>query len=317
MAAKNKEVRNKFIAKIRPFKRVEPVPRLSSVYTTFNEVLLDVRYSGFMDKGHYWFFIDTHRLNEWKGNQRFVECFICGDENTVVLVPDDKIFEWYDGIQPNRKGHWFMTIQPKDGTLALRIGHGRPDIDAQAYLNRFDLISPIIPRPIPRAYSDAASEQVSFDEIRKAIITDTRLQGDSLHNKVVDMILQIGEWFGHEVKPSYKVEPKSPYILDAVWMNDGEIDVAIEVHDGGNETEAKDRLRQALRFGARKVVIVSVPHAVARLRNVCRFEAELKNWLEIWSINRVYAMYRDGDEFFKNFRLFRRRQRSDEIAEYL
>jgi len=57
------------------------------------------------------------------------------------------------------------------------------------------------------------------------------------------------------------------------------MDVAMEVHNGGNETEAKDRLRQALRFGARKVVIVSVPAAVTRLRNICRFEAELKNWL--------------------------------------
>ena len=72
MAAKNKEIRERFISKIRPFKRVEPVPRMSSVYTTFNEVLLDVRYSGLMTKDYYWFFIDTHRLNQWRGRQRFV-----------------------------------------------------------------------------------------------------------------------------------------------------------------------------------------------------------------------------------------------------
>jgi hypothetical protein len=315
MAAKNKEIRDRFIEKIRPFKRIEPVPRLSSVYTTFNEVLLDVRYSSFLDNERYWFFIDTHRLNQWRGKQRFVECFICGDENTVVFVPDDKILEWYEGIQPNRKGHWFLTIQPEAERLTLKIGHGRPDADAQEYLNRFDFISPIIPRQTPRANIVSPSTQAQFEEIKAAIIAEARLNGDSLHERVVDMLLQIGEWSGYEAKRSYKVESKSPYIIDAVWLNDEEVEVAIEVHDGGNETEAKDRLRQAMRFGARKVVIVSAPNAIARLRNICRFEAELKNWLEIWSISRIYRMYCNGYEFFEDFRRFRKRQRSDEIVE--
>jgi hypothetical protein len=317
MAAKNKEIRDRFIAKIRPFKRIEPVPRLSSVYTTFNEVLLDVRYSGFLDNERYWFFIDTHRLDQWRGKQRFVECFICGDENTVVFIPDDKIFEWYEGIQPNRKGHWFQTVQPEGERLTLRIGHGRSDIDAEEYLNRLDFISPIIPRQMPRSPLISPTAQAQFEDVRAAIITEPRLKGSSLHERIVDMLLQIGGWSGYEAKGSYKVEPQSPYILDAVWLNDGEVEVAIEVHDGGNETEAKDRLKQAMRFGARKVVIVSVPNAVTRLRNVCRFEAELKNWLEIWSINRIYRMYCNGYEFFEDFRRFRRRQRSDEIVEYI
>lgn len=317
MASKNKEVRERFIAKIKPFKRVEPVPRMSSVYTTFNEVLLDVRYSALIDKGHFWFFMDTHRLNEWRGRQRFVECFICGDENMVVLVPDNKIFEWFEGIEPNRKGHWFIKIEPHGERLTLKIGHGRPDIDAQEYLNRFDLISPIIPRPLQRVTTASSLSRHEFDQVRSSIIADERLKGDSLHEKVIDMLLQIGEWSGYEATGSYKVEHKSPYIIDAAWLRDEEVEVAIEVHDGGNETEAKDRLRQALRFGARKVVVVSVPSAVARLRSVCRFESELKNWLEIWSINRVYEMYQSGHDFFEDFRPFRRRQRSDEIAEYL
>lgn len=317
MAEKNREIRERFVAKIRPFKRVEEVPKLSSVYTTFNEVLLDVRFSGLMKKGYYWFFIDTHRLNEWRGKQRFIECFICADENTVVLVPDDKIFEWYDGIEPNRKGHWFMKIEPDGERLMLRVGHNRPDVDAQQYLNRFDLISPIIPRPLPRATIPVPRAQVQFEEIKTAILSDALLAGDSLHERVVDILFQIGEWTGHKSAKSYCVEPKSPYTIDVVWLRDGEIDLAIEVHDGGNETEAKDRLRQALRFGARKVVIVSVPGAMARLRNICRFEAGLKNWLEIWSINRVYQMYLSGYDFFGQYRPFRTRRRSDEIAEFL
>ena len=93
--------------------------------------------------------------------------------------------------------------------------------------------------------------------------------------------------------------------------------LAVEVHDGGNETEAKDRLRQALRFGCRKVIIASVPNAVARLRSVIHFEADLKNWIEIWSVARVYKMFISGHQFFEEFRPFRKRQRSDDIAEYL
>src|SRR5207253_11084746 len=84
MALKNADVRERFIEKIRPFKKVENVPGMSSVYTTFNEVLLDVRFSGLLEAGHYWFFLDTPRLNKWRGRQRFLECFICGDEDLVV-----------------------------------------------------------------------------------------------------------------------------------------------------------------------------------------------------------------------------------------
>jgi hypothetical protein len=289
---------------------------MSSVYTTFNEVLLDVRYSGQVDKG-YWFYIDTHRLNQWRNTQRFIECFLCGDEDTVVLVPDDKIFEWYEGIEPNRKGHWFMTIVPEDTRLVMKIGHGHPDIEAKDYLNRFDLISPIIPRPVPRLQTSLSTAHTGFEETKLAIMADDRLAGDSLHEKVIDMLGQIGEWFDLEAKKSHTVETSSPYFIDIVWLKGEEIDLAAEVHVSGNETEAKDRLRQALRFGARKVMIVSVPSAIPRLRSVCQFEAELKNWLEIWSIARAYTMYRSGYEFFEDFRWFRKRQRVDKITEYL
>jgi hypothetical protein len=317
MAAKNREIRERFIAKIRPFKRVEPMPRMSSVYTTFNEVLLDVRYSGLMDQDYYWFFMDTHRLNQWRGKQRFVECFICGDENTVVLVPDDKIFEWYEGIEPNRKGHWFMKIVPDGDRLILKPGHSRPDMDAREYLNRFDLISPLIPRPAPQVATPASSGQTAFEDVKGAIMADAGIAGDSLHEKVIDMLAQIGAWSGNKSKKSYAVEAGSPYELDIVWLNGEEIDLAAEVHVGGNETEAKDRLRQALRFGARKVVVVAVPNAMARLKGVCQFEADLKQWLEVWSVARVYRMYRSGSEFFSDFRSFRKRQRSENVVEFL
>lgn len=317
MAAKNKEIRERFIAKIRPFKRVEPVRGMSSVYTTFNEVLLDVRYSALLDSGSYWFFIDTHRLNAWRDRQRFLECFVCGDENAVVLVPDDKIFEWYSGIEPNRKGHVFMTIVPSGEGLLLKVGHGRPEIDGRDYLNRFDLISPIIPRPLPKLSVTVQSTAAGWEEVRSAIMNDVSLSGDTLHERVIDIVAQMGEWLGLKAKKSFLTEPKSPYVIDVVWLDGDEIDIAAEIHDGGNETEAKDRLRQALRFGARKALVISVPAAIARLRSVCQFEADLRNWLEIWSVPRVYEMYRNGRGFFNDFKPFRKRQRGEDVAEYV
>ncbi len=278
---------------------------------------MDLRYSGLMEKNYYWFFMDTHRINEWRGKQRFVECFMCGDENTVVFVPDDKIFEWYANAEPNRKGHIFLKIVPENDRLIMKIGHGHSDVDAQDYLNRFDLISPLIPQPLPRLLDPNAMPQSVFEETRRSITTDYRLKGDSLHDRVIDMVAQIGDWSGFKSIKSYTVEPGSPYIIDVVWLEGEEMALAVEVHDGGNETEAKDRLRQALRFGCRKVIVVSVPGAVARLRSVSHFESDLKNWLEIWSVARVYKMFTNGYQFFEEFRPFRKRQRSEDIAEYL
>ena len=87
-------VRERFIDKIRPYKPIEPVPKLASVYTTFNEVWLDVRYSGLTKGGYFWFFIDTYRVNEWVGKRRWITCLICGDENTVAFLPDDVLLSW-------------------------------------------------------------------------------------------------------------------------------------------------------------------------------------------------------------------------------
>ena len=318
MASKNQAVRELFIAKIKPFKRVEPVKGMSSVYTTFNEVLLDVRFSALLKSNYFWFFFDTHRLNKWRDKQRFVECCICGSEETVLLIPDTKVFEWFRDVPPNRKGHWLATVVPNEGRLMIKVGHGISDINGSQYLNRLDLISPLLPPPAAEGkLQPRPADQRAFETIRSAILSDQSLSGDSLHERAIDMLAKIGVWSGYDSAKSYAVEAKSPYVIDVVWLKSGEIDVAIEVHDGGNETEAKDRLRQALRFGARKVVIVSAPGAVSRLKNICKFEADLRNWLEVWGIPRIYRMYIAGQDFFRDFSTFNKRQHSDDVSEFL
>src|SRR5260370_40915634 len=102
-----------------------------------------------------------------------------------------------------------MTISPDDGRLIMKIGHGRPEIDAKEYLNRFDLISPIIPRPVARAATSPVTAQAGFEETKLAIMADDRVVGDSLHERALDILAQIGEWFDLEPKKSHRVEASS------------------------------------------------------------------------------------------------------------
>ena len=67
-------------------------------------------------------------------------------------------------------------------------------------------------------------------------MADPNLSGDSLHERVIDIVAQIGEWVGLRVRKSFTAEPKSPYVIDVVWLNGDEIELAAEIHDGGNET---------------------------------------------------------------------------------
>ena len=308
-------VRERFVAKIRAFKQIEPVPKVSSVYTTFNEVWLDVRYSGMTKGGYYWFFIDTYRVNEWKGQRRFIECLICGDENAVVIIPDDVLFEWCADVKPNRKGHWLLRVIPRGGELILRIP-GKSAIDLKDYINRYDFISQRIPRPIETRVVPSATAAIS-EEVDNLILGNQDLQGDSLHEKVTDILYQIGAWMGYTPRKSYKVRPDSPYEIDVVWLRNDLLDVAVEVQVAGNEAEAKDRLIHARRFGARKIIVVSAPRSIPRLKSICRYEPDLKNWLEVWSFARVYQMFLAGRQFFELFRPFERQEWRDEIPEVL
>jgi hypothetical protein len=94
-------VAERFIAKIRGYKKVDRVRGIrASVYTTYNEVWIYVLYSGGTKQGKYWFGIDTRNVDEWRQQKSVIFCFICGDEDTVGFVPDDKLIEWFSGVEP-------------------------------------------------------------------------------------------------------------------------------------------------------------------------------------------------------------------------
>jgi hypothetical protein len=307
-------VAERFIAKIRGYKKVDRVRGIrAAVYTTYNEVWIYVLYSGGTKQGKYWFGIDTRNVEDWRQQKSVVFCFICGEEDTVAFVPDDKLVEWFTGVEPNRKGQWMITIAPKDGSLMLQAS-GERQFDLTKYLNRFDFISKTIPVPSHRPTVKRKRAKDSSDVIA-AIKSNPDLSGDSLHDRVIDMIAQIGKWSGYVPVKSYKVLPDSPYQIDVVWLNRDLLELAVEVQVGGNETEAKDRLVHAKRFGARKIVVVTKIESLKRLKEICRYEPDLKNWLEIWSVAKIYRMYLAGQQFFELYQPFEKQQWSPEIRE--
>lgn len=310
-------VRERFIERIASLKKVERVPGVASVYTTFNEVWLYVRYAGLNKLGRYWFDVDTYKVREWQGKRRFIVCFVCGDESTVVFLPDDRLLEWYEGIEPNRKGHWMVNIFPRDDKLVLKIAADRPEYDLTEYLNRYDFISRSVPDSLIRQLREPTSASRPLEQVKDQILAHPDLAGSSLHDRVCDMLAQIGKWMGYVAEKGYKVAADSPYQLDVAWLRNDLLEVATEVQVGGSESEAKDRLIHARRFGARKLIVVAAPESVGRLKTICRHEPELKNWLQIWSIGKVYEMYMSGREFFAVFRPFEKHQWNDEIVEVM
>ncbi|MEX0786203.1 MAG: hypothetical protein WD939_06160, partial [Dehalococcoidia bacterium] len=309
-------IRSKFIDKFRPYKQIEPVPKLASVYTTFNEVWLYVRFSSLGKNGRYWFDVDTYKVNEWKDTRRFVVCFICGDEDTVVFLPDEQLLAWYADVEPNRKGHLMVTIAVDRDRLILKLPGSRPDYDVTDYINRFDYVSKSIPVRMLRQRTGEPKDRAPTDDAAGLIMSHPDLDGATLHERVIDMLAQIGQWTGYVPRKSFKEPEDSPYEIDVVWLRNDILDVAIEVQVGGNETEAKDRLVHAKRFGARKIIVVSKPESIARLRSLCRYEPDLKNWLQVWSISKAYQMYIEGKHFFPLFRPYERPQCSEEISEF-
>jgi hypothetical protein len=198
----------------------------------------------------------------------------------------------------------------------LRLSAGK-QLDVTEFVNRYDFLSKSIPPPVAIPLLGRSQASVAGQDIIDAIMSSPELSGDTLHTRIIAMLTQVGKWKGYVAETEYRVPQDSPYQIDVVWLDRELLEVAIEVQVGGNETEAKDRLVHAKRFGARKVIVVSMFESMNRLRSLCRYEPDLKNWLEIWSTAKVHEMYQSGRKFFELFRPFERQQWSEEIKEIL
>ena len=139
------------------------------------------------------------------------------------------------------------------------------------------------------------------DDYDKAIIA-LPLSTKSLHDRLAEMLEQVGSWMDYNTQTRHKITPDHSYELDVAWLSGKNPEVAIEVQISGNITEAKDRLAQARKFNYRKVIMVLRETDPKRLNSLMKFEPDLRSWMEAWSIGAVYEMYSAGEGFFKYYR---------------
>lgn len=154
----------------------------------------------------------------------------------------------------------------------------------------------------PNGYIDPKKKQEK--EYEEAVM-QLPLQSKSLHDRLGEMLEQIGTWMDYNTQTRHKIIPGHAYEIDVAWLDGKNPEVAIEIQISGNLTEAKDRLSQARKFNYRKVIMVLKSPDLLRLNTLMKHEPELRSWMEPWSIGAIYEMYKAGETFFKYYRKFK------------
>ncbi len=147
--------------------------------------------------------------------------------------------------------------------------------------------------PCPRARRSEAEYE--------DLILSLPLQTKTLHDRLGEMLEQIGSWLDFNTQVRHKITPDHAYELDVAWLRSKNPELAIEIQISGNLTEAKDRLAHARKFNYRKVVLVIRESQMDRLNLLMKHEHDLRNWMEAWSIGSIYEMYVAGETFFKYY----------------
>ena len=242
--------------------------------------------------------------------------FVCDSVEQVLVIPATTLLDYLDDVPTATDDNWKIRIFKDKDQFDLHVS-GKQSINVTEYLNKYELVEErdVSDEPIHIATESIDQEEKVLFSIQDEIMNLDGIKGNSLHDKLIDMIRQIGEWMEYKSVPEFKLRPDVPYVLDVAWIKNDAIHIAIEVQISGNVTEAKDRLILARKFGARKCVIVSSPDKVDRIKGVFRYESDIKHWIEIWGLERIYNMFVDGRSFFENYAEFNTHQYRDEIIE--
>lgn len=129
-------------------------------------------------------------------------------------------------------------------------------------------------------------------------IMNLSLSFKSLHDRIGEMLQNVGSWMGFNTNTRYRITPESAYQLDVAWLSGKNPEVAIEVQIEGNLDSAIRKLREAREFNYRKVILVIEEDQIVRLNAVLRFDP-IRNWLDAWSIKSVYNLHTNGQGFFE------------------
>jgi hypothetical protein len=133
-------------------------------------------------------------------------------------------------------------------------------------------------------------------DYKKAIMR-LSLQTKSLHDRIGEMLANVGSWMGYNTSTRQRITPESAYELDVVWLSAKNPAVAIEVQIGGNIDSAVKKLTEAKNFNYRKVILVIEESQLGRLNAILKFDS-IRHWLDAWSIKSVYDLYISGEQFF-------------------
>lgn len=232
----------------------------------------------------------------------------CPSKPDIVLEDDElldakKLIDDLSFIE--NKAKWGVYFQ---GSLRMIPENDFKLIESEIKKIVSDRIGPPIIKPEPK-YKEPKTER-EFEEA----IMQLPLQSNSLHDRICEMLEQIGSWMDYNTQTRYKISPDHAYQLDVAWLNGRNPEMAIEVQDKGNLTEAKDRLAQARKFNYRKVIIVLKESDMNRLNQLMKHEPELRSWMEVWSIEAVYKMYTSGEKFFGYYKQLKEAIYKDKTA---
>jgi len=142
-------------------------------------------------------------------------------------------------------------------------------------------------------------------DVRDNILKLPELSSKSLHDRLAEMVHRIGLQMGYNSIQRYKTHPDSPYELDVAWLQIRNPQIAVEVQDKGNITEALERLRHARDFNFRKVILIVVdPKDTRRILDILHFDEKLKHWIDLWSVESIYQIYIDCSSFYNLYQKF-------------
>ncbi|MCL2039443.1 MAG: hypothetical protein FWG85_03325 [Bacteroidetes bacterium] len=293
-----------------------------SIYSLNDETNIDLIYSS-LSKGRneYFFGIEEEQFYKaYKNNRNYFQIFICEDSDQVFIIPLSFMIEILKDTKANDHitfHQWKPVIRKRNGVYILRLD-GIYDITD--YYNRYDYLFQNEKSSISSPIKFNAEIEVK-SEIKKMQETAINfgLDKKDIHSTTIFMLKKLGEWLGYKVLTESKLVGVEtfPYQIDCLWYKDNDLFLAIEVCNKGSIEKDKDALKQAKNFGARKVIIVSDITKLERIRKIFMYNGEIKFWTEIWSFNRIFNMFENGQKFFKDFSKFKNYQWNENIVEYV
>jgi hypothetical protein len=85
----------------------------------------------------YWFAFHPHQLEHMKSVKNGYIAYVCGVEETILLIPFPDLLSWLDGLwttERNGSVYWHLRLQEMNGKLLLDRRKGLDRLDVTKYL---------------------------------------------------------------------------------------------------------------------------------------------------------------------------------------